>query len=65
MINQLNLVKKNKHLINKYHRHLSNSIINRYHIENPNFLETEDILNKYTHDYNKNLAFILLYVNGN
>ena len=49
-----------KHLNFLYHDFLSTSIICRYIITNPDFLQIEDILKKYILDYNKKFIFFLI-----
>ena len=56
---------KKKHLKTRLHKSLSYSIINRYCVKNPEFLQIENMLTKYVRDYCKNFEFFLLSVNGN
>ena len=44
---------KNRHLVSKFHKRLSYSIVNRYCIKDPDFFKIEDILEKYIDDYRK------------
>ena len=48
---------KKKHLSSRGHEFLTESIIFRYSIENPDFHNMEIILKNYVLDYNKNLNF--------
>ena len=43
---------KKKHLNSSYHQFLTNCIISRCYVTNPNFLYIEDILKKYVDEYN-------------
>ena len=51
---------KRKHLKSQHHQTLTNTIISRYHIPNPNFLDIENILIKYVNDYEKNFVLYLI-----
>ena len=51
---------KNKHLNTNKHRALSDSIITRYHIENPGFFEIEYILDKCIDDYDKKFRLCII-----
>ena len=51
---------KKKHLNTTLHKSLSRSIINRYCVKNPEFLQLENILNKYVRDYCKKFAFFIV-----
>ena len=54
------MIKSNKkHLFSQYHNILCMSIISRYSITNPHFLQIENILKNYVLDYNKKYAFFL------
>ena len=46
-----------KHLNTRKHKYLSRSIINRYCVKNPEFLQIENKLNKYIRDYRKKFDF--------
>ena len=48
---------KKKHLHSQYNQALTKSIISRYYLSNPNFIDVEDKLKKYVNDYNKKLDF--------
>ena len=48
---------KKKHINSRYREFLSTSIICRYIITNPDFLQIEDILKIYILDYNKKFIF--------
>ena len=48
---------KMKHLYTRLHRFLSMSVVNRYCVNNPTFLQIEDILKKRVYDYNKRFGF--------
>ena len=50
----INIKSKKKHLNSQYHKSLSRSIISRYIITNPDFLQIENILKNFALDYNKN-----------
>ena len=56
----VNIKSKKKHKNSKSHRSLTNKIIQKFNIKNPNFLQIQNILQKLVDDYNK--KFI---VNGN
>ena len=56
---------KKKHLDNRLHRDLSTSVVNRYCVKNPTFLQMEDILKNTFMIIMKGLDFSLLYVIGN
>ena len=51
---------KKKHLNSQYHQALTKSIISRYYITNPNFVDVEDILKKYVYNYKKKFGFYLI-----
>ena len=51
---------KKKHLNTTQHKYLSYSIINRYCVKNPEFLQIENILNKYIRYYCKKFAFFIV-----
>ena len=51
---------KKKHLNTRLHKSLSHSIINRFCVENPEFLQIENILKKYIRDYSKKFAFFII-----
>ena len=48
---------KKRHLNSQPHKHLDKQVINRYHVENPDFIQIENILKNYVHDYNKKFDF--------
>ena len=48
---------KKKHLNSIYHRYLSDSIIIRYIIQNPDFLNIDNTLKNYVVDYNKKIEY--------
>ena len=48
---------KKKHLISQYHKFLRDSIIFRYNIPNPDFLQIENILQNYVLECNKKFEF--------
>ena len=48
---------KKKHLISQYHKSLTKSIICKYTVKNPTFLQIEDILKIFVDDYNKKFEF--------
>ena len=52
---------KKIHLNSRCHRSLTNKIIHKYNIENPNFLHIEKILQEHVDDYNKKFEFYLIY----
>ena len=54
----------NKHLNTRLHSDLSTSVVNRYYVKNPAFLEIEDIVKKHVYDYKKGLDFLIFYVHG-
>ena len=51
---------KRKHLNTKLHKSLSYTIINRYCVKNPEFLQIENTLKKYVRDYCKKFAFFII-----
>ena len=51
---------KKKHLNSSLHKSLSRSFINRYCVKNPDFLQIENILNKYIRDYRKKFNFFII-----
>ena len=52
---------KNKHLKSNYHKSLSDRIICKYTVKNPNFLQIEDILKNFVDDYNKKFEFYIIF----
>ena len=52
---------KKKHINSRAHRSLTNKIIHKINIKNPNFLQIENILQKHVDDYNKKFEFYLIY----
>ena len=52
VINQLKLKSKKKYLNTQYHKSLSMSIVSRYSVTNPDFLQIEDVSENYVDDYN-------------
>ena len=51
---------KKKHLNSRYHKSLSDSIINKYTVKNPSFLHMENILKNYVDDYNKKFVLYVI-----
>ena len=49
-----------KHLISQYHKSLSMSIISKYSVTNPDFLNTEITIKKFVDEYNKKIGFYLI-----
>ena len=56
---------KKKHLNSQYHQALTKSIISRYHITNPNFLDVEGIFKNMLENILKDFDFLQLLVNLN
>ena len=52
---------KKKHLNSQYHKSLTKSIICKYTVKNPSFLDVEDILKKFVEDYNKKIEFFKIF----
>ena len=50
---------KKNHLNSINHKSLSTSVVNRYSVTNPDFLQIENILKNYVLDYTKKFAFYL------
>ena len=50
---------KKKHLNSQYHQASTKTLVSRYYITNPIFLDVEDIFKKYVYDYNKKIGFDL------
>ena len=48
---------KKKHSKTKSHMYLSESIINKHYVKNPEFIEIEKILQKHVNKYNKKFEF--------
>ena len=46
---------KKKHLVSKFHKRISYSIINSYFIKNLKFLQIHSILRKHVDDYQKKI----------
>ena len=57
----VNIKSKNRHLNSQSHRSLTNKIIHKSNIKNPNFLQIENILQEHVDDYNKKFEFYLIY----
>ena len=53
-----------KHLKIRLHRDLSTSVVNKYCVKNPTFLETKYILKNKFRVIKKGLDFLMLYVKG-
>ena len=51
---------KKKHLSSINHKSLSMSVVNRYSITNPDYLQIENILKNYVLEYNKKVSFHLI-----
>ena len=51
---------RKKHLDSQYHKFLSMSIISRYSVTNPDFVNVDNILKNYVLDYNKKFSFYLI-----
>ena len=56
----IKLKNKMKNLKTRLHRDLSKSVVNRYCVKNPAFLEREDVLKKHVHDYNERFEFYII-----
>ena len=56
---------KKRHLNSQYHKSLTESIICKYTIENPSFLNMKDILKNYVDDYNKKIVFYIFICKWN
>ena len=52
---------KKKHLSSQYHKSLTKSIICKYTVKNPSFLQIEDILKTFVDDYDKKFEFYLIF----
>ena len=50
---------KKKHLNSQYHKSLTRSIIYKYTVKNPSFLQVEGLLKSFVDDYNKKFEFYL------
>ena len=49
-----------KHSTTRLHIVLSMSVVNRYCVKNPTFLQIEDIIKKHVFDYNKRFGFFII-----
>ena len=52
---------KKKHLKSQYHKSLTMSIICKYTVKKPSFLQVEDVLKIFVDDYNKKFEFYLIF----
>ena len=57
----VNIKSKKKQINSQSHRSLTNKIIHKINIKNPNFLQIEIILQKHVDDYYKKFEFYLIY----
>ena len=57
----INIKSKKKHINSQSHRSLTNKIIHKINIKNPNFLQIQNILQKHVDDYNKKFDFYSIY----
>ena len=48
----------------RLHRDSSTSVVNRYCVKNPTFLQIEGILKKHVYDYNKRFGFFIIICEG-
>ena len=51
---------KKRHQKSRYHKSLTNSIICKYTVEDPNFFHMNDILKKYVEEYNKKFGIYII-----
>ena len=51
---------KKKHLNSQLHKNLDKQVINRNGVENPDFIQIENILKNYARDYNKKFEFYMV-----
>ena len=51
---------KKRHQNSRYHKSLTNSIICKYTVEDPNFFHMNDILKKYVEEYNKKFGIYII-----
>ena len=52
---------RKKHLNSQYHKSLTKSIICKYTVKKPSFLNIEDILGSFVNNYNKKFEFDLIF----
>ena len=57
----VNIKSKKRHINCRAHRSLTNKIIYKSNIKNPNLLQIENILQERVDDYNKKFEFYLIY----
>ena len=53
---------KKNHLESKSHLFVSENLIHRYNVNNPEFIQMENILKNYINDSNRKFAFYILFV---
>ena len=51
---------KKKPLNSQYQQFLTNTIISRYYVSDPNFLDIEDKIRKHIDDYNENFVLYMI-----